>query len=148
MRTPSKSTRFALTMIGLLVLSLGVPACTTPPAPSDPPVVLPPPPSAPAEIAASIADVAVAAALEEATRTTPPPPTRQSIVDAGLAAATNQALLIAPGLIADPMWAPAIRTAITLAVVLSKSDAESRFVVNEQTAKTKCEQACLKSLGR
>lgn len=72
----------------------------------------------PVEAAGSIATAASNAALLEAAK---PGATRDSILSAALAAATSQALLVAPSAI-DPGWQEAIRSAVALAIVLSKSD--------------------------
>lgn len=91
-------------------------------------------PSSPAGIAATLANAAVEAALAESLK---PEATRESIINAGLTEATRQAMVLAPQLVADPVWIQSIRTAISLAIILSKSD-ESTLTFNKEKALAEC----------
>lgn len=101
----------------------------------------PPAPNRAVEVAGSIAEAAAsaasrAAALEGASR--------QSIIDAALAAATEQAQLVAPTVL-DPGWQRAISAAVALAITLAK-DQEATPIVNEERAQSEVEKVVLHRL--
>lgn len=99
--------------------------------------------ASPVDAAASVAQWAIDAAAAEAVR---PDATRQTIIDAGLAAAIVRATDVAPAIIGDPAWADAIRSAIGLAVVLAKSDGTA--TVNREDGVQRCREATVAAMSR
>lgn len=99
--------------------------------------------ASPIDAAASVAQWAIDAAAAEAAR---PDATRQTIIDAGLAAAIVRATDVAPAIIGDPAWADAIRSAIGLAVVLAKSDGTA--TVNRADGLERCREATVAAMSR
>lgn len=74
----------------------------------------------PAQAAAAVAQAAAEAASQ-------PNASREGVIDAAVQAAIDQALLVAPQVV-DADWVDAIRQAIRIAVVLSKSPDPSEGV--------------------